>query len=235
MATGIFCGASAFAAIVNPGETINDPSDDTPTPVGELIDEDVREVTFQYVAPDGFAFQNVTTSADITFRSGVYRDPATQRLSFVYSWDEPAIVSFGPEGGTMTIRSFTGFTTDVSGDLEAEGTINRSADGSAITGTAATGLGLGPAQMLIVATNATEYDRGGSLEANVLDLLFLDDLGTEEIEADETLVNAPVSLTGTFQPITDTGNPVIPLPAGVWGGMVMLGGAAGVVRRLRRR
>ena len=32
-----------------------------------------------------------------------------------------------------------------------------------------------------------------------------------------------------------TGKPVIPLPAGVWGGMIMLGGAAGVARRLRRR
>ena len=80
MATGIFCGASAFAAIVNPGETINDPSDDSPVPVGDLIDEDVREVTIQLIAPDGYGFQQSVTSADITFTSGVYRDPATQRV-----------------------------------------------------------------------------------------------------------------------------------------------------------
>src|SRR5688500_18619451 len=232
MATGIVGGASEFAASVTPGETINDPSDDTPTPVGELIDEDVREVTFQLVAPEGYGFQNVSTSADITFTSGVYRDPATQRLSFVYSWDFD-IDSFLPEGGTMSVRSFTNFTTDVTGDLKPDGTINRSADGSTITGTAAQGLGVGPVRTLIVATNATEYDQGGNLQAEGLDFLGLVNLETQEIE--DQFVSAQVSLAGTFQPITDSVNPVIPLPAGVWGGMIMLGGAAGVARRLRRR
>jgi hypothetical protein len=126
------------------------------------------------------------------------------------------LTASSPKGGSMTVQSFTNFTTNVTGDLKPDGTVNRSADGSTITGVAAQGLGVGPVRALVVATNATEYDQGGNLEAEGLDHLGLVNLETQEIE--DQFVSAQVSLAGTFQPITDTVNPVIPLPAGVWAG-----------------
>src|SRR5688572_16505239 len=72
--TVIFGGASALAAPVGPGEMITTNLEvDAINPAGNLVDEEVRTVTFQYVPPEGHGFQNPeATVVDVTFRSQVY-------------------------------------------------------------------------------------------------------------------------------------------------------------------
>jgi len=228
---------NAFAAVVAPGGVVTDPPDDTPLPQGELVDEDVREVTFTYIPPTGFGFVGgVTPTANVTFRSQVYRDATT--LSFVYSWEDlPA--DFGREGGTMTVSSFADFTTDVSGALGgAESTINRSADGNTIQAFGA-GEGLGTVTLLLVETDASEYNESGSFSMDIFDRFdFVNLENPQDLMSD--LGGANATLAGVFQPTADDGGPgpgpgnPIPLPAGVWAGMALLGGT-GIVGSMRRQ
>jgi hypothetical protein len=236
-------GGGLHAAIVSPGGSVTtDPATDTIIPTGDLVDEDVRAVTFQYVAPDGFGFVDVDqTTVDLTFRSRIYRDPVTQVLSFVYQW-EGLPNSFGREGTNLAVSSFAGFSTDVTAELGGlEGTINRTGDGVLITAFSA-GEGLGSLPSLLVITDATEFDQNGTVHGSVSDEFNVFDLAAPE---DQTvrLATATLDLTGTFQPIADDGGggggggggTPIPLPAGVWGGMALLAGGGIAHRRLTRR
>ena len=60
-------------------------------------------------------------------------------------------------------------------------------------------------------------------------------LQTPQGEPDTTVLTAAYALTDTFQPVTDDGGGnVIPLPAGVWLGLVALAGT-GAATKFRRK
>jgi hypothetical protein len=102
----------------------------------------------------------------------------------------------------------------------------RSADGATMNADSV-GEGQGELPYFVIATDATEFDSSGSLSGSVLDEFFVfDPVEQSEIT---TGLDATFSLSGTFQPVTDGGGNVIPLPAGVWLGLAAL--AAGGVRR----
>jgi hypothetical protein len=232
LAVTVTFGGSTFAALVNPGQTIPTNPQDTINPSGDLLEEDVRQVAFDYTAPEGFDFAPVETpTRQATFRSQVYRDPVTQRLSFVYRWEDVPLF-FGREGASLDVSSFAGFSTDVTAEVGGgDGSITRSADGSTIQASTP-GAGLGTLPSVLVITDATEYDSNGSVSGSVGDEFNVFEISDPENQS-VRLAIAELTLNNTFQPITDGGT-VIPLPAGVWAGLVMLGGAAGVARRLRR-
>jgi hypothetical protein len=74
------------------------------------------------------------------------------------------------------------------------------------------------------ATDATAFDSNGSLSGLAVDDFLVFD--PAEQQDTTTALTATFALTGTFQPITDGGGNVIPLPAGAWFGLVALGGGA---------
>ena len=133
------------------------------------------------------------------------------------------------EGGTFTVNSFAGFETDVTANGVWFGT--RSADGAIIEADSV-GAGQGTLPYFVIATDATEFDSNGSLSAFAADEFFVFD-SVEQVNVVAGL-GANVSLAGTFQPITDDGGGnVIPLPAGVWFGLVALA-VSGAIMKARR-
>ena len=94
--------------------------------------------------------------------------------------------------------------------------MTRSADGATITGDSVD-VGGSILPSFFIVTDATEFDANGTFSGGVTDA-----------EGNPKLISAPslpFTITGTFQPITDGGGNVIPLPAAAWGGMLALAGA----------
>ena len=99
------------------------------------------------------------------------RDPATQRLTFVYRFEDPSdSPGLGLERAELTLSSFAGVLTDVSADASAGGpwVINRSADGAIVAADNA-GNGLGQLPYFVTATDATAFDRNGTLSGGARD------------------------------------------------------------------
>jgi hypothetical protein len=234
----------AAADPVAPGETVNPTFDGPIAPVGTLEEDESRAVSLTFTAPAGSTFDpeglQTTTTADGTFRQRVFRDPATNRLAFVYSveLDEPGLESID-----MIASSFLAFTTDVEGDLgggeSGTLTVTRSADGATLTATADQGLA-GSGGTFAIFTDAESYNANGT---------FGIEAGNEFATYDESgaligatgVVSDPFSLDSIFQPVAQIEPPppppggVIPLPAALWPGMILLGAVAMKVRRPARR
>ena len=232
-AMSLLTSSAASGAIVGPGETIVNDSGNLVEPAGDVIASDARTVTFTY-DPAPFEPASDELTYDIDFTSRVIRDPATQRLTFVYRFQsEPGGRAFAQEDGTFTVQGFNGFSTDVSTDFAWS--INRSADGVTIDA-ANFGEGAGGLPYFVIATDATEFDSNGSLSGTARDEFFVFD-PAEQLEALRVLT-ATFALGDTFQPIADDGNggggTPIPLPPAAWTGLAALfgGGAFAKARRV---
>jgi hypothetical protein len=164
----------------------------------------------------------------VTFESWVVRG-ASGKLSFVYDFENPntQTVEVADEVGQLTARNFDGFSTDVSATADITNgkttTISRSSDGSAITIRTATP-GLGTTPWLVVATDATNFDRAGSVTG-----LFIDD--ANDLHGGFTTLAATIDVANTFQPTEQTA--AVPLPPAVYGGLGMIALVCG--SQLRRR
>ena len=235
----LVCATSAArAAVVNPGQTVPVGVDapDFVLPTGEIVAQDTQTFLFEYdLTGSGFTAPG-PTSFNGTVTSQVLRDTATGKLTFIYQVETDAqgeTYAVGREGATFLLNSFAGFGTDITANRDY--TVTRSADGATITGNNGS-----PGDSLLphffIVTDASEFDTSGSFS------------GTAETELsvveDETQIvtgqvfNAAFSIPGTFQPIADdgggNGGNVIPLPAGVWLGLVALAGG-GACAKARRR
>lgn len=244
MACGCLFFASAGpagAAMVAPGATISfDGTDPFTSPSGEVVAEETRTLTLTY-DPGTNTFDPAEDGIhDLSFHSQVIRDPVSQRLTFLYEMESVDGKALAGEAGTFTVGSFDNFTTDLSMRAGAW-TVTRSADGETITGTNP-GFGAGTLPNFFIATDATEFDANGSISGD-----FAAEFGIidEEGGPSSAVLTTSFSLGGTFQPLVgdddggngdgggDGGN-VIPLPAGVWLGLIALAGT-GAATRFRRK
>src|SRR5439155_14002183 len=194
-----------------------------------------RPLTFHFQLEPGFNFLDpADAQAPGTYRSGVYRDPATQLLTFVYALE----ADFSSENAELAARSFARFTTDVEARFHTEGLISRSADGSTVRTEEQSQMQapLGELPKVNIATNATVFDHGGSVDAFLLQRIavFTGEPGQEGYEVRTTPLRAELALSGTLRPQAIVA--AIPPPAGVWGGALLLvaAAAAGVARIGRR-
>ena len=219
----------AQAVNVDPGGSVTVTGDTFVAPTGDVVDSATQNVVLSYVL-DPTVPEPVATDFNVTFTSQVLRDPATNRLTFVYGLEETpdTLPDLLNEQLSLSLSSFTGFATDVSADGSFD--VNRSADGGSIqfTNTAGTELDL---PTIVIATDATNYNSSGAIDGTV---------GGDQIDTGggPTNLSVPFSISGTFQPADDDVEPpppgVIPLPAGVWLGLVALAGG-GVAKRYRRK
>ena len=224
------------AVPVAPGETVTPPFAGPFAPTGTLQEDESRAVSLTFTAPSGTTFDaeglQPTTTMDGSFRQQIYRDPASNRLTFVYS------VQF--EGASLesldlSAASFLGFTTDVEGDLGAGEaglfTFTRSADGATVTATRDQGLA-GSGTTFAIFTDAENFDANGTAGIEAGNEFVTYENG--QVSGGAGVVSEPFSLDAIFQPVTQIEPPppgVIPLPAAVWPGMLLLGAAAMKVRR----
>jgi hypothetical protein len=221
-------GAAVQAAPVDPGGSVSVTGDTFVAPTGDLVDSSTQTVTLSYILDP--TTEPVATDFNVTFTSQVLRDPATNRLTFVYGLEETpdTLPDLLNEQLSLSFSSFTGFTTDVTANGAFD--VNRSADGGTIQATNAAGTELA-LPTIAIATDATNYNSGGAIDGSVGGDLIVGEAGPINI-------NTPFSIAGTFQPAQDDIEPpppgVIPLPAGVWLGLVALGGG-GIAKRFRRK
>jgi len=217
------------AVPVDPGGSVSVTGDAFVAPTGDVVDSSTQTVTLSYIL-DPTLPEPVATDFNVTFTSQVLRDPATNRLTFVYGLEETpdTLPDLLNEQLSLSFSSFTGFSTDVTANGALD--VNRSADGGTIqaTNTAGTELAL---PTVVIATDATNYNNGGSIDGTV---------GGDQIDTGggPVNINVPFAIADTFQPAQDDVEPpppgVIPLPAGVWFGLVALTGG-GIAKRFRRK
>src|SRR5688500_11846619 len=163
---------AAHAAPVELGQTIfiSFENDDGTSnifvpPTGELLASDTRDLQLTYVDKPGYELIDDPTDprgheTTVHFHSEVRRDPASGRLSFLYSLTPPSEDALqGREGAPIEVSSFAGFTTDFTGDPGAgSGAMYaaRSADGTTITQDDLNP-GFGRPRPFALATDATEF------------------------------------------------------------------------------
>src|SRR5687767_11743861 len=135
---GLVFAGIAVAVPVGPGETVPLPLLENPIfpPTEGVIDQETRPVDLVFQAPAGLTFGDGAPTRTVagTFNSSVIRDPGNQQIGFIYeliSGDE--LTPFGFEGGSLTVESFTDFTTDFERYTVFGSQVARSADGSTIT------------------------------------------------------------------------------------------------------
>lgn len=254
LTVGCLLGADpgrARAAPVEPGGSVAITGETFVAPTGEVVASDTQTVTLDYIldplTPD------TPTSFDITFNSQVLRDPMTQRLTFVYQLQEaPAVLpDLLTEQTSFSLSNFTGFSTDVTSTASFD--LSRSADGSTLQATDAD-VASADLPTFAVATDATAFDANGIFSGTIVGDT-LDPLGGP------ITVDVPFAVAGAFQPILDdddgggvggdgggdgddgggdggggggAGGTPIPLPAGVWAGLIALAGT-GTLTRFRRK
>jgi len=216
------------AAPVNPGDTgIAIDNTTFVPPTGDIVDTASQTVTLSFLDPS----VPTPTNVDVTLNSQVLRDPATSRLTFVYSFDQstatfPATMT--NIANSLTLAAFGNFSTDVSSDTTL--LIDRAADGSTITANSSGGDAV-QLPIIAIATDATLFDNNGSANGTVSGDVPTAETGT-------TTISAPWTAANTFQPIVDDGGGggggAIPLPAGVWLGLVALAGS-GAATKFRRK
>jgi hypothetical protein len=223
------------AAPVAPGQTVDISDAAFTPPSGQVVAEDIRPVTFLYSNSNpNLEFAPGADQVTVTFTSRVYRDAGSGNLTFSYDLSRPNTgQNFGGEGAAAAIAAFTGFSTDVTGTNDGPLIITRPADGASLLINGGT-QGDAGVPTLAVATDATNFDRSGSVIFSLSDEFnFID---TRDPESGTTLDGAAAQLTipDTFQPAA--GGPTsIPLPSGARAGIGMLGAivAASMIRRAR--
>jgi hypothetical protein len=213
----------ATAAPLPPGGSVSfDTVADLPLPPGERLAQKVIPFTLQYPLRPGTTSQPPATTAG-TLTTSVYRGTGGDGLVFVYDLDVPADDGFYvAELSDLTLGSFAGFATDVTGRLKGHEyfSAGRSADGATIRSDS--GNGIGGAPVLVVATNATAFDDGGTAHYLAGAEFVVTDPANDEIR--QETIDASVNLTGLYQPVA------VPEPTAV----ALLTAGALLVRRNRR-
>jgi hypothetical protein len=202
-------------------------------PTGDLVDSETRTLDLNYTAPTGMTFgpsEDPTTSVKLT--QEVRRDPGTGQLTFLYQLDELNPGKTGSEGAMATYTSFGNFSTDVTGSAKAGTlTVSRSADGGTILANGDS-MGLGRPPTFAVATDATNFDKNGSLTLELTDEFVLMTPGSPD--GTQGAATATATFGSIFEPAAEGPPPPpptgIPLPPSFWGGLAVLASAAALTR-----
>jgi hypothetical protein len=234
------CGLLRAASVpVGGSVTFDSNSPQFVPPTGDLVDSETRTLDLTYTPLNGDTFApGQDTTASITFVQEVRRDPSTGQLTFLYQMNDaagPGNENIGKEGALASYTSFGNFSTDVTGDFKAGRLIvSRSADGATLTADGDK-MGLGNPPIFAVATDATNFDKNGSLTVTLADE-FLVTVPGEPGGATQGAGTATATFDSIFEPAAEGPPPPtgIPLPAGAWSGVVVLGCAA-AYGKLRQR
>src|SRR6266480_2233772 len=123
--------AQTYAAPVAPGQTIDIGFDSLVEPTGTLVTEATKTFPIVFTAPTGFElFDPASGVFQGTLHSRVFRDPATSHLTFDYDF---SVLTGNPAGEhtKVSIGSFSGFSTDVTGQIHVASVgVTRAGDGS---------------------------------------------------------------------------------------------------------
>ena len=227
--------AAAVAGLVEPGQTVSLSSGDLAPVGGSKLDERSAEFAINYGSPD--PANNFDGTLRGVLRSSVYR--TGDALTFVYDVD---LLNTGGLGGAaelsdLRVSAFAGLATAVNGSLDYEELIkaSRSIDGDEVRLQSDTP-GLGGPPVLVVRTDAVDYDASGRAT-----FLAGDELAGPD--GSSRLLTGTASLTGLLGPAADGAEPppagpkppaAIPLPPAAYSGFgVMLAMALiGATRRV---
>jgi hypothetical protein len=217
IAGGLLVG-TATAVPVGPGQTL---TVDSPIefPQGSPIAEMTRDVAITYTPVQSDFFQPVNTTR--SFVNQVFRDPVTQHLTFVFHATDFETTGFAIVSHA-TYGSFDNFTTDVQASAHQPGfgtgaTLQRDLSGNISIESETLNQSVAP--VLVISTNATDFDRNGFAH-----LIGKDEFSLTAIGGDSTTIgnaSADFTINGLFQPKESAA--AVPLPPAAYGGLVMLG------------
>jgi hypothetical protein len=212
--------------LLAPGGSSTIHSSDYLEPRGLLLAEQDLPFTIGYRYP---ATNGVVGTLPGTLIGTVLRDRGDNTLTFIYDArldaDPPPGAPNGTTGGSrLTLSGFAGHSTDLSGILASglDATVSRSADGDGVTVAGPSGYPL-----LVVHTNATTFDAGGTARFAAADRF---DASSASAAADG-LATGTADIGGTFRPTQAT--VAVPLPPAAY---TALGGVVGcgIVACVRR-
>jgi hypothetical protein len=220
MAASLFAGA-ALAAPVGPGQFIQDHT--VPLmPVGVQIASKTIHWTAEVVNSTPEIYPGYVPDVrfiDGTATSSVWKD-GSGKLSFLYDFSLP---NYDDNLSELTVSDYSGFSTDVSANLNDVAVVSRSADGETIKAGSYWGNGSSP--HLLIATNATSFDsHGTAIFRGSTDYIM-----SHNAEGDANpylTVHVTANLSGLYQPAESTA--AVPLPPAVYGGMASLAVICGV-------
>ena len=242
--------APALAAIVGPDAITYDDDLNIPSNAEVVATQD-HPLTLNYTEgiPEGGTVID-DNSIEVTLHTRVLRDPLTQRLTFIYDLVEGEHDLLAGELSSFIMGNFGTVTNglpSMSVDLTGDnfGTAFLDPEGRIVTETT------GGEPHFAAATDATEFDSNGTVSGG-FNKGFAVTFTPDDPNQYETMrLEANFTLNGIFQPVADDGGGnggggnggggngngggnVIPLPAGVWLGLVGLAGT-GAAGRFRRR
>jgi hypothetical protein len=234
--------SSASAAPVALGESLTLPSHDAgggpffEPPTGELLASDTRTLDFTYIpGPHTEIADGREPKTSLQLSSEVRRDPASGKLSFYYGITPVDDSLMGREDSTVSIKSFAAFATDVTAENTSKDVLlSRSLEGGTVTAEVPPGGG-GYTPSVAVATDASQFDRNGSLTISLLDEFGIID--TRNPDSGTTgNVGATATFGGVFEPVSSGGDngggTPIPLPSAVSaGGLLLLASLGAITRR----
>ena len=220
-----FAPAPAWAVELAPGQGTQITPEDGPLilPTGPRLAQQVVPFDLDFSQPgDEGGLSDLRGTGTLT--GSVYGDPGTGGLVFVYDVDTDDASFSGAEPGgefsRLVVAGFTGFRTDVTGNASSGGdplaNLARSANGDTLR--AEYGEGLGGPPLLLIATDATAFDAGGTANFTARDEFLVTP------QNDVVIRERTVQLAGVYRPI-------VPEPSAAW---AALAGAAALLRRRRR-
>jgi hypothetical protein len=223
--TILIAPVDVFAGLLRPGQTVGLHSSDLDVPTGTLIAQQTQPLLIDYgVKSPTIGFDGWLRGS---FHQAVYAD-ATGRLTFLYDIDlgSPGIAG-ASEQSDLAVWSFKGVSTSVMGSLDYESIIDasRSGTGSRIRLKGNTP-GLGGAPLLVVETDATDFDAEGTATYAAADEV-------PSLLGPSTLASGSVTLRGVYRPVAiESGNggtvppppAAIPLPPAFYSGVGLMMG-----------
>jgi hypothetical protein len=222
----------SFATVLRPGQGGIQGDFDLILPIpGAVVSEFTRMFHIDYLNMSQPGFELIAPEfVDGGVTSRVIRDNESGRLSFSYNFTFPEQRHSGTEQSALLWQNFNGFETDVRHQAGSRFLLGRSADGQKLSQDNITP---GNAGLLPVAifTNATSFDRNGSLLIHLGDEVLVRDVNDPQ-HTELGFASGDFLLNGAFEP---TAGAAIPLPAGAWGFMAILPLAATVLRRFKLR
>ena len=228
-------GLSASAGVVRPGETVVVSAADSVSIDGTVLAQTTVPFTISYQPGSTGQFIDFPGTVEGSLTSLVVRDTDRGTLLFVYDIDlDDTSLADASEASALTVEGFAASTgTIVEGAMDFESVLlaSRNEDGSAVR-LSSDDPGLGGAPRLIIDTDATAFDAGGTTRFFAGDELAVRTPDGPEQE----LVAGTAVIGGTFRPVVEGPAPApnpIPLPPAAWSGIALLG--AGALTRLRKR
>ncbi len=216
---GCLSAGIALADPVGPGQaiTVAPPNGITPTPQGVQIASQTINFTADVTSLDDFlpGFVPNQQTVNGTLVNSVWRD-SSGHLSFQY--EVTRFPNYDDNLSEFSASNYAGFSTDFEGILGTTIAVKRSADGKTVDASAGEGLGANP--LVILATDATNFNTGG--HATFIGETDFVPGHNDQGQTNVLDVRATANFSGLYQP-TSSSVAAVPLPPAVYGGSALLG------------